>query len=93
MYGQIRTSLATPGQISPPFAGEGLVQVRVLNFSPCIQYREEHEPNWDHEDQLPLTAPKTQFMQLRYNIDAMSIATLVPLHTLKIQNCWITNIQ
>ena len=50
-------SLATPGQRSPPLAGDGLVQVRVLAFSPLRQYCEEQEDQPDHADQLPFTAP------------------------------------
>jgi len=50
-------SLAIPGQRSPPLAGDGLVQVRVLVFSPLRQYCEEQEDQPDHADQLPFTAP------------------------------------
>ena len=47
-------SIAEPAQEEPPWAGAGLVQVRLLCFSPGPQVL-EHSPYAPHSAQFPFT--------------------------------------
>ena len=56
--GQSLFSTDNPTQSSPPFAGGGLVQVRVRFEKPCKQYwGSEHAVQLDHSENPPSIAP------------------------------------
>lgn len=59
--GQSLFSTTNPAHSSPPFAGEGLVQVLVRFETPCKQYLgSEHALQADHLLKPPSIAPETK---------------------------------